>query len=598
MDKKITTREKINIIKNNKILLGYIFKFAPEMFLWKRFGVIMILASDISFNILFMKYVVDSISANADFRIVILYILGLGLIRVVCDFANIGYSQLIEPVGRLKMHKGIYNLVYEKIETIDLEKFDDSEFYNDYIWALNEVDNRAKNTFNVFIQLMQCILNIITYSTLSIVYDKWIILFVVIPVIINTIVGVKKASVTYNLVNDLTPVNRKRDYSRRAFYLKQFAKEIKNSSIGTLLRRNFNDCVDESISITKSYRGKLFGMTYCEVHTGWLFAKILSAAYMSYRVLISGAYTAGVFVVMYQSIGTFTNSLLTLFAVIPRLQENGLFAERLLKIINYESKIEQSNAEKEVPDSFQKIEFKNLSFTYPNSKEATLRNLNFAIKRGEKVAFAGINGAGKTTIVKLLMRLYDPTEGSILMDGVDIKNFNIKEYRQKFSTIFQDYQLFAVKLSENVFMRKTDEKDNAVAAEYLRQSRLEGFEDKIENVVTKEFDKDGIVFSGGQSQKVAIARALAKDGSLMIMDEASASLDPISEAEIYEMVMQGFSDKTFIVISHRLSAIQGMDNIYFLENGEIVEHGRHEQLIKQQGKYAQMYNVQAEKYKV
>lgn len=156
-DIKITTREKINIIKNNKILLGYIFKFAPEMFLWKMFGVIMILASDISFNILFMKYVVDSISANADFRIVILYILGLGLIRVVCDFANIGYSQLIEPVGRLKMHKGIYNLVYEKIETIDLEKFDDSEFYNDYIWALNEVDNRAKNTFNVFIQLMQCI---------------------------------------------------------------------------------------------------------------------------------------------------------------------------------------------------------------------------------------------------------------------------------------------------------------------------------------------------------------------------------------------------------------------------------------------------------
>ena len=129
-------------------------------------------------------------------------------------------------------------------------------------------------------------------------------------------------------------------------------------------------------------------MTYCEVHTGWLFAKILSAAYMSYRVLISGAYTAGVFVVMYQSIGTFTNSLSTLFAVIPRLQENGLFAERLLKIINYESKIEQSNAEKEVPDSFQKIEFKNLSFTYPNSKkEATLRNLNFTDIKRRKGSF-------------------------------------------------------------------------------------------------------------------------------------------------------------------------------------------------------------------
>lgn len=598
MEKKTgSVKKKANIIKNNLVLLKYILKFAPEMFVWKLFAVIMIMVSDISFNILFIKKIIDGISDGLQFEIVLFYIAGLALVRILCDLANVGFNQFIEPVARLKLHKGIYNLIYEKIEKIDLEKFDDASFYNDYIWALNEVDGRAKNTFNVLMQFIQCILNITTYSILSIMYDKFVLVFVIVPVAVNTIVGVRRAKVSYQFVSDLTPVNRKRDYSRRAFYLQQYAKEIKASQIGGVLRRNFNVCVDESIRITKKYRPKLFGMTYCETHAGWMFAKVFSAAYMSYKVLVAHAYTVGIFVVVYQAIGTFTNSLLSLFSIIPKLQENGLFAGRLLKIINYESSIETETGEVEIPKDFQCLELRNLTFQYPNSDKAILKGINLTIRKGEKIALAGLNGAGKTTLVKLIMRLYDPTEGCILMDGIDIRKFDIREYRAMFSSIFQDYQLFAVKLVENIYMRETVKEENEKAAAYLQQSRLEGFDDKMECNITKEFDKEGIVFSGGQAQKVAIARAFAKDGEFVIMDEASSALDPIAEAEIYNIIMKEMRKKSMVIISHRLSAIQNVDKIFYIQDGEIVESGSHYELLELDGKYAEMYKVQAEKYR-
>ena len=218
------------------------------------------------------------------------------------------------------------------------------------------------------------------------------------------------------------------------------------------------------------------------------------------------------------------------------------------------------------------------------------------IKKGEKTALAGINGAGKSTLVKLIMRLYDPTEGSILINGIDIRQFNIKQYREHFSTIFQDYQMFAVTLTENIFMREVTADDKEQAVEYLHQSRLMEFDNQLETTVTKEFDRNGLVFSGGQSQKVAIARAFAKDGDFVVMDEASSALDPISEAEVYDVILSKLRRKSFIVISHRLSAIQNMDKIYFLQDGRIAESGSHKELLALNGHYARMYNVQAEKY--
>lgn len=588
---------KAHIIKNNSILLKYYFKFAPEMFFWRIFAMLMILVSDIAFNIIFLKYVIDAMTLQVRYEIVLLYIVGLALVRILCDFANNCYTHYIEPVARLKMHKGIYNLIYEKIEKVDIEKFDDTNFYNDYIWALNEVDSRAKNTFNTVIQFLNCILNVLTYSVLSAIYDKFVLIFVIIPVVANILIGMYKAKLNYCLVDDLTPVNRKRDYSRRSFYLRQYAKEIKTTGIGEVLRGNFNECVDESISITKRYRGKLLLSSYWQTHVGWMFSKVLSAAYMSYQVLVCNAYTVGAFVVIYQAIGTFTNSLISLFSVIPKLQENGLFAERLIKIINYESKIEQEQGTEKMPTNFECLELQEVSFKYPNNEKQILSHVTMKIKKGEKIALVGLNGAGKSTLIKLILRFYDPTEGCILLNGIDIRKYNIQEYRKFFSTIFQDYQIFAVRLIENIFMRRADPEETELATRHLNDARLSGFDHQMWNYVTKEFDKTGVVFSGGQEQKVAIARVFATQGKIVLMDEASSALDPIAEAEVNTTIMETLEEKTLIVISHRLSTSKNMDTIYLLEEGIIAETGTHQQLLQKNGSYAKMYNAQAKKYR-
>lgn len=597
MKNKKKLKEKFHTAKNNKILLGYIFKFAPEMFLWKAFAILMILVSDFAFNIIFLKYVIDAMEQNQRFEIALFYIAGLAVIRVFCDFANACYNQYIEPVGRLKVHKGIYDLMYKKVCQIDLEKFDDTGFYNDYIWALNQVDDRTKNAFNAVFELLRSVLNVVMYTTVSFAYDKNVVIFIILPVIINVFVGMKRNKLHYDLVSELTPVNRKRDYSRRSFYLQQYAKEIRTYQIGEVLLDNFDDCVEQDIKITKKYRNSLTLIAYLSNHTGWMFSKILSAVYMCYQVLVARAYTVGVFVVIYQAIGTFTNSLISVFSIIPKFQENGLFAERIMKILNYESKIEVSDSEKTVPKEDANLKLQQVSFQYPHSKGYTLKKINLTINKGEKVALVGMNGAGKTTLVKLILRLYDPTEGQILLNNVDIRTYNTKSYRRKFSTIFQDYQLYAVKLIENIFMRKVATGEEEAADGYLHKSKLQNFGDRLWSNVTKEFDKEGIVFSGGQGQKVAIARALAKDGDILIMDEASSALDPISEYEINNTILEHSKDKSLIVISHRLSTVQNMDKIYFMEHGEIVEEGSHEELLKRNGKYAKMYNVQAEKYR-
>lgn len=207
----------------------------------------------------------------------------------------------------------------------------------------------------------------------------------------------------------------------------------------------------------------------------------------------------------------------------------------------------------------------------------------------------GVNGAGKTTLVKLLMRYYDVTNGKIFYNGTDIRKFTTADYRAQYSTIFQDFQIYAISVEENISMGKaSSDKKQILAA--LKNSGLEILSDKLSANLTKEFDEKGLILSGGQYQKLAIARALYRNSDIVIMDEASSALDPISEAEINNTIMKQMKDKSMIIITHRLSTIKHADKICFMEKGCILEEGSHEELMKANGKYAQMYRIQAEQY--
>lgn len=242
------------------------------------------------------------------------------------------------------------------------------------------------------------------------------------------------------------------------------------------------------------------------------------------------------------------------------------------------------------------IKIENMSFTYPGNSEPTLKNINLEIKPYEKIALVGYNGAGKTTLTNLLLRLYDVTDGSILVDGENIKDVTVSSHRDRFSAVFQDFQTFACSVGENVAL--DENVDKARVLEALRHS---GFSKELKNgtdtELLREFDDEGIMLSGGESQKIAIARAFYKNCPYIILDEPSANLDPIAEYNLNKAMIEAANHKTVIFISHRLSTTVVADKIYVMENGEIIEAGSHAELMAQNGTYAKMFTLQSEKYK-
>ncbi|MNC25418.1 Lipid A export ATP-binding/permease protein MsbA [compost metagenome] len=231
----------------------------------------------------------------------------------------------------------------------------------------------------------------------------------------------------------------------------------------------------------------------------------------------------------------------------------------------------------------------------------SLQHINIEIRQGEKICIVGHNGSGKTTLVKLILRLYDATEGEVMLNQINIKQYNVKEYRALFGTVLQDYQIFSFNVAENVLMHEADgEEERALAAQSLRKvgllDKVERMPQGLNTVLTKEFDENGVIMSGGEYQKISISRVIAKPCRIVIMDEPSSALDPIAEHELFQMMTKAAEHKTVIFISHRLSSTVSADKIIVMEKGSIVEEGTHQQLMKQNGKYAEMYKMQAENY--
>ncbi|MDE6111291.1 MAG: ABC transporter ATP-binding protein/permease, partial [Eubacterium sp.] len=243
----------------------------------------------------------------------------------------------------------------------------------------------------------------------------------------------------------------------------------------------------------------------------------------------------------------------------------------------------------------EEIELKNVSFTYPGNSEPTLKNISLTLKPKEKIALVGYNGAGKTTLTNLLLRLYDVTDGEILIGGRNIKDETVASHRNRFSAVFQDFQIFSASLGENVALDVNPNKEETETA--LKHA---GFTKEMKNGIDtellREFDDEGAMLSGGEAQKVAVSRAFYKNCPYVIMDEPSANLDPVAEYNLNKAMMEAAENKTVIFISHRLSTTRNADRIYVMENGEIVESGTHNELMHKNGKYAYMFNLQAEKY--
>ena len=295
------------------------------------------------------------------------------------------------------------------------------------------------------------------------------------------------------------------------------------------------------------------------------------------------------------------NKIEELTQAIEDMQNNAVFLKQTFEFLDIPNNMYQGSLTTEKrSDRKYEIEFRNVSFRYPGCEQYALRNINLKFKIGQKLAVVGMNGSGKTTFIKLLCRLYDPTEGKILLNGIDIRKYNYKEYMMIFSVVFQDFKLFSLTLGENVAAKINYDEEEVKSA--LKKSgfynRLSTMPEGLNTYLYKDFNKKGIIISGGEAQKIAIARAIYKNAPFIILDEPTAALDPIAEAEIYEKFNEITGDKTAIYISHRLSSCKFCDKIVVFHEGSVIQTGTHQELAADKsGKYFQLWTAQAQYYR-
>lgn len=314
---------------------------------------------------------------------------------------------------------------------------------------------------------------------------------------------------------------------------------------------------------------------------------------------ITGRITIGTFSQMLSAGGTLHSSLQAVIMGAQDIAKRSSYMYEIIRFMEYPPAMEKGDRRIEAINGGHEIEFKNVSFRYPNTEVTVLKNVSLKLRAGEKLSVVGLNGAGKTTFIKLLCRLYDADSGEILLDGVNIKEYDYDEYMKLFSVVFQDFRLLAFSAEDNILLgqKGSDEAVDGLFEKTGLQKKINSLPKGRDTMMFKQFDKEGVELSGGEQQKMAIARALYKDAPVIILDEPTAALDPVAEYEIYCQFDSLVNGKTAVYISHRLSSCKFCDNIAVFSEGTVKEYGTHDELVhKPDGIYAEMFRAQAQYY--
>lgn len=547
-------------------------------------------------SVLGVKYVIDVI-ANGDDKIKIVYaVIAIAVILIVSEVLNALYREFFFAIEKEKVDKGMSQLLYEKARELDLESYDNPDFYNNFILVIEASAGGITGVLGMVQRYVGEVISLITICSIILAIDPVCLAIVGGVVVVFTPISNMIGKLQAQRQIDNNRLHRRADYFARIFYLQDYAKEVRMNDIQPLLMKRYNQAADDVIDNQRRYVGKIdFIYFFQELGVQVIGFMFLLPLYLGYCVLKKGTLSPGDFVATFN--GAFqiaaSFSFLTV-GVVRMFSERARLIEKYREFLSRDRRINDGDSVAPVTQP-KEIKLENVSFTYPGNDAPTLKNINLTLHPREKIALVGYNGAGKTTLTNLLLRLYDVTDGSITIDGEDIRDVTVQSHRDRFAAVFQDFQIFAATVGENVALDTQFDSDRVRSA--LDNSGFsKNLPNELDTYLLREFDDEGVMMSGGESQKVAIARAFYKDCPYIILDEPSANLDPVAEYNLNQAMIDAAQSKTVIFISHRLSTTVNADRIYVMEKGEIIEQGSHQELMELNGTYAYMFRLQAEKY--
>ena len=592
-------RQKAHIIKNTAFMLGCGLKSAPLHMLMIYFAYV---AENVYYavviNVMFLETALSIIEGNGTFKEFLIKMCIIVVGKLIIDLLGYINVYTVRIRFEIKCESYINSLIFKKAQQVELGCYENPEFFDKYnraTWVVEQ--NGFKRIIEGSAWVLGSVVSLVSLVIYLLSIDPVLLVFLLCPVIVIAF-RVAKNNLELEKEKDMTPYEREKDYVRRTILLKDFAKEIKTTNIFVVLEKRFRGAIQKNIAVIEKYGWKI---ALLEIISDY-FAEIIPVTggfvYGCYRLMIAKDIPISEFSVLVSAISTCRNKLNHLAHYFAMQQKHCLWVQNLRDFLDYEPKIQSGSIE---PEEFSTLEFKNVSFRYTDGADYVLKNISFKIEKGQTIAVVGHNGAGKTTLSKLLLRFYDVTEGEILYNGINIKEYDLLKYREKFSSVFQDYRVFAMTVAENVLTEEVTEENRPLVVEALKLSgayeKIGALPYKEDSLLTKEFDSEGILLSGGETQKVTIARLFARGFDIAILDEPSSALDPVAESKMYDSLLEGTRGKTVIYISHRLSSATQSDKILVFNKGELIEQGTHAQLMASEGMYNEMFTLQAAGYK-
>lgn len=532
-------------------------------------------------------------------------LVAVGIIILVVKLINTK-AQYVGEYAWDKVYKGLVSKYLRKSFTTDFKNMENPDFLDlierskHAMYNYQGISGYCRRGSNI---LSNIVLVVIAGAAIAVINPLIILVLVVISYFIYKILDSTMEWMKVNFRDAMSSNFRKNYYFSSTARDFKYAKDIRLFKMQDFIEQTWKDINTVYYAACKKNHRK---WVMCEAKMSFLrlFQNLLLYVVLIYMVLNKGMSISD-FVLYIGLVASFSTAMTDMFCNMVWMNMNRMELDDFRTFLDWnEDKpdIEKGQGvSKNIGLKQFEFKFENVSFKYPGHEKYVLKNINLTIEAGSKLAVVGINGAGKTTLTKLLMRLYEPTEGRILLNGVDVKKYDRDTYFKIFAPVFQNIEIFAFPVWQNISMKPENETDKNRTMEALERSGLDEkinkYENKIDTMLLRIFDPNGVDLSGGERQRLAMARALYQNREVLVLDEPTAALDALAEDRMYQEFNQMVKGKTAIFISHRLSSTRFCDKIVMFEDGRIIEEGTHEQLIKANGKYRNMFQVQAQYYK-